>query len=159
MSRLSLDGEAAGAVEGQIRLGKDHRVDVVVIDGLIGPAVGQGILRSLRQGHKYLIRLQGVDGGGSGTGDIRPGQHQLDLVRVPRVDHDLSLRQGSGEEEGSRVGDGHPAAVNSDRVGGTGSSLPVEFNRDCRALVIGACQIPVAEQPVRIHHRGTGSIR
>ena len=91
MAGLRVDGQAAGTVEGQVSLGKDHRVDVVIIDGYVFPAVGQGVLRTLCQGDKHLVSLQSVDGGGGAAGDVRPRQHQLYLLGIAGVYNNLAV--------------------------------------------------------------------
>ena len=145
VSRLGLDGQAAGAVEGQVGFGEDHRVDVVVVDGHVGATVGQGVFRSLRQGDKDLVGLQGVNGGGSGTLDGYAVQHQLDLVRIGGVDHDLTVLQGAGEPVDPLGGDDHLTAADGHPVGVTGSGGTAEGDVDHLTFIVAAIQVPVAE--------------
>ena len=97
MTGLGIDGQTAGAVQGQIGFDEDDRVNVVVIYGHVLPAVGQLVLGALRQGDKHFIRLQRIDGGGGAAGDIRPRKDQLHLIRFTCVDHNLAVGEGAGK--------------------------------------------------------------
>ena len=88
---LGVNGQTAGAIEGQVGFREHHGINVVLVDGGIAAAVAQGIFRPLCQGEEHLVGVFGIDGGGVSAGDIRAGQDDLDLVRIIGVHHDLSV--------------------------------------------------------------------
>ena len=93
-----LDGEAAGAVESQVGLGKKNRVNVVFIYGHILPAIGKVVLSPIRQSKEHLIRRQSIDGSGGGAGHIHAVEDKLDFVALAGVDNDLPVCEGAREE-------------------------------------------------------------
>ena len=145
---LGVNGQTAGAVEGQVGFGEHHGIDVVLINVGIAAAVDQGIFRPICQSEEHLVGVFGIDGGGVRAGDIRAGQDDLDLVRIIGIHHDLSVCQGTGHQIGPLVQQGNPGAVNGDSVGSAGSGLSRQLDGDGGALIIAAVQIPVAEQGV-----------
>ena len=70
MSPLRGDGEGASPVEGQVRFGENHTVDVVVVNGHVGAAICQGVVRVRSGGEKHLVGRGNVDGRGGGAGDM-----------------------------------------------------------------------------------------
>ena len=98
VARPGVDGQTAGAVEGQVGLGEHHGIDVVLINGGIAAAVGQGVFRPLCQGEEHLIGAFGIDGGGVGAGEACAVQDDLHLVGIPGVHHDLAICQGTGHQ-------------------------------------------------------------
>ena len=71
VSRRTVDRQASGSVQRQIRFDINHRVNIVVIDLCKCPAVGQHVLRAVCQRQEDLVRLQAVDSGRGSAGDVR----------------------------------------------------------------------------------------
>ena len=150
VARLRVNGQTAGTVEGQVGLGEHHGIDVVLVDGNIAAAVGQGVFRPLRQGEEHFVGALGIDGGGIGAGEACAGQDDLHLIGIPGVHHDLTICQGAGHQISTLVQQGDPGAVDGDSVGITNSSLPLQLDVDGGALIVASIQIPVAEQGRRV---------
>lgn len=55
------NGETAGSVKRQILLGKDNRINVVIIDLYKFTGGGKGVVGTVSQGDKYLIRISDID--------------------------------------------------------------------------------------------------
>ena len=159
----TVDRQASGSVQCQIRFGIDHRVNLIVIDLCECPAVGQRVLRARRQRQEDLVRLQAVDGGRGSAGDIRTAQNDLHLVRAVCINDDLPVVQRAGKDIDALMKQGDPAAVDPYGIRRADSRAAVKLNQDrigCFDLLL---HIPVAEQPLRADHlnrgNGTGCFR
>ena len=137
------DDQLAGAVEGDVVLGEDHGVHVVVVDLDEAAAVGEGVDGALGKGLEDLIRLDDVDGR-EGLGVNRHVvQHQLDLVVLVRVDDDAAVFQRAGENVGARRGDGDGAAGDLHAVRGSGNAGAVQGDENRFGSIIVTGQIPI----------------
>lgn len=156
MSPLRGDGEGASPVEGQVRFGENHTVDVVVVNGHVGTAIFQSVVRVRSGGEKHLVGRGNVDGGGGCTGDVSVVQNQLDFIRLRGLYHHHTVLQGPGEKVGALLGDGNGAPVHGDGVavaGRGGTQLDVSRT----LLVITELKVPVTEQLGQVHvARGNG---
>lgn len=64
------------------------------------------VLSPVRQGNKYLICRQGVNGSGGGTGDVCAAEDDLYFVRITGVHDDLAVNKRTGEKVDAFVHDG-----------------------------------------------------
>ena len=157
MSGLGLDGQAACTVECQIRLGKDHSIDIVVVDGHIFPTIRQSVVCPLRQSNKDLIRFQGIDSSESTAGDVRARENELHLVSFPGIYYDLAIIESTRKNIDALCSYDNLAPLYGNCIGVTRGAVSSQLNSNSRALVISSLQVPVAKQAGGIDGRTCGS--
>ena len=145
VSCLGLDRQAPGAIQGQIRFGKDDRIDAVAVYVGVLPSVCQTVLRVRSRGKKHLIRLPDIDCRRSGAADVRAVQHQLDLIRVLCVNHNHSVIQRAGEDINAFLRDGYGSLRDQHPLGIAGGAAAGQQDPRSRFFVIADLQIPVCE--------------
>ena len=75
MSRRGGYCERTRSVQRKILFGKNHRINIIIINGGECTAVGKRILRAVRKGDKHFIRRQDIQRRGSLTVDLRSVQY------------------------------------------------------------------------------------
>ncbi len=146
------NGQRAGAVDGQVFLGENHRIDVVFVNGKEAAAVGEYIVGVLRQREEHLVRLQDVNGGTGLAVDGGVVQHQLGLVGLFCVDDDHAVVQRAGDHIGAFIKDGNGAAGDLDRIGGAGGAVSVQGDQCAFARIVAAFIVPIGKSGVGIDH-------
>ena len=139
------DRQAARAVEGQVLLGEQRRVDVDKF-----PAVGQRVLRPLRQRQEHLIGFEHIQRRGGPAGDLHAVKNQLHLRRVGRVDDEHAVVKRAGNHIGRRLRNRDDRAGDADGVRIGLGRIAVERDMDAAVLGIVGVIIPVGEQLGRI---------
>ena len=156
MAGLAGDGQGAVPVQGQVGLGEDGAVHVVVVrlDEVAGG--GEGVLGLVGQGDEHLVGLPDIEGRAALAGDGDAVQHQLDLGRLGDADDDLPVGEGAGQQVGALGGDGDGVAVDGDAgpVGGGGAV----GERHGDVIGVADLKIPVGEH-VALRGDGGGGER
>lgn len=87
------NSETTGSVKCQILLGKDNRVNVVIIDLYKFTGGGKGVIGTVSQSNKYLIGIFDIDRGTGFTAECQIRKNQLYLVIIRRINDDLACAE------------------------------------------------------------------
>ena len=111
------DRKRAGAVEGEILLGKNDRIDVVVVNGDKGAPIGKRVFGAVHQCDKDLIRFENIQRSGGLAVDTEAVEHQLEFRGIGSIDDHHAVVQCAGNTVYRFFGDGDGRPGNADAVG------------------------------------------
>ena len=123
--------QAATAIQRQIGLGENCRVNIVIIYSHKFSSVCKTILRSVLQSDEHFISFQRIDGSGGLTCNRSAVQHNLYFITVISIHDHLSVVKRACENIGSFIQNCDPASFNRHRIGRT--DCRISFKRDCHS--------------------------
>ena len=138
--------QTACTVDGQVLLGEQSTVDVVIINGNEFPAVGKRIFGALRQRQEHLIRLEDIQRRGGPAADLHAVKNELNLCRVGRINDKHAVVQGAGNHIGRFLGDPDRCSGNTDGVRIGRGGIAAERDMHAAAFVITVIIIAVGKQ-------------
>ena len=150
MAVVALDGQRARAIDGQVSLGIQRGVGLVLpFRQRVACTVGQRVLRTCGQGHEHLVGLLDVQRRSHLVANGGAAKHDLHLVRIARVHRERPGRQLAAHHVGARRGNNHRGAFHRSPFAGHRRALARQRNLRCRGLIVGG--VPVAVGVREIH--------
>ena len=147
---VALDGQRARAIDGQVSLGIQRGVGLVLpFRQHVACTVGQRVLRTCGQGHEHLVGLLDVQRRSRLVANGGAAKHDLHLVRIARVHRERPGRQLAAHHVGARRGNNHRGAFHRSPFAGHRRALARQRNLRCRGLIVGG--VPVAVGVREIH--------
>ena len=110
ISICGIDGQGPLAVQGQVGLREDRRVQIRVTIGGVLACDGEGIAAAVRRRYKDLVRIHNVNGRLIAVFDRHAVQHQLDLG-LRSIDRDRDILCGSADQIDALLRDRNILAV------------------------------------------------
>ena len=111
---LAVDDQFARAVDGQVVPGADAGIGGLFKGTAVHRAVGEAVDAAGSQGEGHLIGGDHIEGRGILAGQGQSAQHQLHLVLLAHLHHDLAVLAGAGEHVDAGLGDIGRGAVHGD---------------------------------------------